>query len=97
MSATEELERLIDFDLWEEVALVFAGYLLPVVVKTVLEGRGIVELPDEVYGLISMVGAGYALDGRQRNAAAVGGGVYVADTVANGRIGVKQRLTEMAA
>ncbi|WBE14029.1 structural protein VP6 [Saline Natrinema sp. J7-1 virus 1] len=97
MSSTEELERLMDFEFWEEVLVIFAGYLLPVVVKTVLEGRGIVELPDEVYGVISIIGAGYGLEGSYKHSAIMGGGVYVADTAVNGRMNVQDRLTEMAA
>lgn len=97
MSATEEVERLIEFDMWERVALVFAGFLLPTIVQTVLEGRGIVNLPNEVYGLATIVASGYFLDGTYRNAAGVGGGVYVVDQVANERMGIEQQLTEVAA
>lgn len=95
--ATEEVERLIEFDFWEEVALVFAGYLLPMIVQTVLEGRNIVNLPNEVYGLLVIVGSGYLLDGSYRASAGVGGGVYVTDQVANERFSVRNKLTEMAA
>lgn len=99
MSATKELERLMDLDMWEEVAFVFGGYLAPTLVQAILEGRDLIELPNEVYGLATIVGAGFApgLDRSHRAAASVGGGVYVTDTVVNGRIGAKQRLLEMAA
>lgn len=100
MSATKELQRLMDLDLWEEVALVFGGYLAPTLVQTILERRlNLLDLPNEAYGLATIVGAGLApgLKRNQRAAASVGGGVYVADEVVNGRIGADERLQELAA
>lgn len=96
LNASDELDRLLEFDHWEEVALAFAGFLLPTLVQVTLEGRGIVSLPNEAYGITAMVGSGIALDGEYRKAAGVGAGVYTVDQLLN-RFGIKQTIAKMGA
>ncbi|MCU4926655.1 hypothetical protein OB905_11790 [Halobacteria archaeon AArc-dxtr1] len=91
-SARSEVGRLLDFSMWMEVVLVFAGYLLPYMLKTFLEGRDIVTLPNEAYGVATIMGTGIIFSGNTRQALGVGGGVFVAQEVVTNRLGVTDAL-----
>ncbi|WP_157231322.1 hypothetical protein [Halostagnicola larsenii] len=91
-TAQGELGRLLDFGMWFEVILVFAGYLLPFFVKSTLEGRDIITLPNEVYGLAMIFGSGYVLSGSHRHSVGLGSGVYIAENVVSNRLEITDTL-----
>jgi len=95
-SATAELNRLADFDMWEDVIILFVGFIVPTLLKNTVEGRDIINLPDEVYGLVVIVGAGMLTSGSTRKFAAAGGGLYSVDALAQ-RLNIKTTLEEMGA
>ena len=91
-SAQSEIGRLLDFSMWTEVILVFAGYLLPFFVKSTLEGRDIINLPNELYGVATIFAGGYVLSGNRRHAVGLGSGVFIAENVATHRLGITDTL-----
>jgi hypothetical protein len=92
----EEIDRLVNFDHWEMVVLVAVGFMLPMLIKNTIEGREILSLPDELYGVATMVATGFLLDGEYRKFAGIGAGVYSVDKFLT-RIGVKSTLDSMGA
>lgn len=91
----DELKQLMDHDLVGEVLLAIlaiVGFLLPLLVKSAVEGRTDYELPDEAYGLLTIAPAWYALDGGYRSATAGGGVVYIGHKFTNERMNVQARL-----
>jgi len=84
-------DELSETDFWIDAALVFVGFMIPVVMANLVES-GSRDLPNVVYGGIT-AGAGVMTG---YNMVAVGGGVYALDTVAQ-RTGLKQRVTTLGA
>lgn len=91
---TDSFDVLLDEDEWMEAGAVFAGFLAPTVARNVLEGGTPFDIPDETYGLVVMVGGQYAP--MYSNQISLGGGVYVADKLAE-RFDVKQAVTDLGA
>lgn len=96
-SVKNEFERLADFDMWEDVIVLFVGFIVPTLLKNTLDSRAPVDIPDEVYGLVVIVGAGYLLDGDMKTMASLGGGLYTVDVLLEDRLGLKSRIQNMAA
>lgn len=92
----DEIGRLVNFEHWETVILVAVGFIVPMLLKNTLEGRNLFALPDELYGVVTMVATGLLLDGDYRRFAGIGAGVYTVDKFME-RIGVKATLNEMGA
>lgn len=84
-------DELMDSDVWVSAASVFAGYLAPNIVANVVEGRGGVDLPNELYGVATALGAEAFTDQRM---VTVGAGVYTTDQLAQ-RLGVKNTVTRL--
>jgi len=96
MDIDDEIDRLVNFDHWETVILVAVGFILPMLIKNTIEGRGLLDLPDELYGVITMLATGFLLDGDYRVYSGMGAGVYSVDKFL-ARIGVKSTLQNMGA
>lgn len=92
----DEIGRLVNFQHWETVVLVAVGFIAPMLIKNTLEGRNLFALPDELYGIVTMVATGLLLDGGYRRSAGLGAGVYTVDKFLE-RIGVKAKLSEVGA
>jgi hypothetical protein len=88
MPVTEELEELASMDLWKPVAFAVFGFMVPMLVKSALEGRTDIDLPDEAYGGFAIVGGVIALDDEAMVATAGGAAAYSADH-ATDRMGVQ--------
>lgn len=93
-SFNDSFDALLDFEEWERIAVIFAGFLAPTVAKNVIEPNSPYDIPDEVYGLLVMAGSQYSP--MYQNEMLVGGGLYVADQAAE-RVGLKSSVTEMGA
>jgi hypothetical protein len=92
----DEFSRLMDSEFVIHVVIVLAAYMVPTLLKNTIEGRDVVDLPDEVYGLVTVLGSGYLLDGDYRKFAGIGGGVYTVEKVTE-RAGIKSAVDEMGA
>lgn len=92
MALNDSFDVLLDEDEWMEAGAVFAGFMAPSVVRNLLEGGMPFDAPDELYGVATMVGGQYAP--MYANAISLGGGVYVADKLAE-RAELKQRVTAL--
>jgi hypothetical protein len=79
-------------DVWMNVLAVLGGFLAPTVLRNVVDPN-VRDLPDELYGVVIMLG-GYSTSFAQSNAIALGGGVYVADRLLV-RAGLKQTVTSL--
>jgi hypothetical protein len=93
---TDEFSRLMDSEFVVHVVVVLAAYMVPTLLKNTIEGRDVVDLPDEVYGVVTVLGSGYLLDGEYRKFAGIGGGVYTVEQAAE-RVGIKGAVEEMGA
>lgn len=89
---TDSFDVLMDEDEWLEAGAVFVGFMAPTVARNVLEGSLPFDAPDETYGVAVMVGGQYAP--MYSNQISLGGGVYVADKLAE-RADLKQRVTSI--
>lgn len=89
---SDSFDVLADADEWERAAGVFAGYLAPTVVRNLAEPNTPFDLPDEVYGVATMVGGQYLP--MYQNEVSLGGAVYTVDKLAE-RAELKQRVTRI--
>jgi len=94
MALNDSFDVLMDVDEWERAAGVFAGFLLPTVAKNVIEPNSPYDIPDELYGVLVMVGGQYSP--AYSSELTLGGGVYVADQLAE-RAELKQSVQSMGA
>jgi len=91
---SEQFQMLIDSEMIVEVAVVFAAFMIPTIVRNVLEPNTPFDVPDEAYGVLVALGATYLPD--YRAAAITGGGLYSFDKAAE-RFNLKQRVTSVGA
>jgi len=94
MPIDKTLSMLTDTDYYQDVGFVAGGWAFAVVLANVVERFGGMDLPNELYGVASVAGATYFLRGSDRKMMAAGGGIYVADQLAQ-RFGVKQSITQL--
>lgn len=94
MPISKTIDTLTDTDFAMNVGYVAGGWAFAVVLGNVLESMVGIDLPNELYGVVSIAGATYVLTGTDRKYASVGGGIYIADSVAQ-RLGVKQSVTQL--
>jgi len=88
----DSFDTLADSDMWMDVAILFGAFLAGTVARNLIEPNSPWDLPDEVYGVLVVLGAGYLPEGE--NMARMGGGLYTADKLAV-RFGLKQRVTSV--
>lgn len=93
---TDSFEVLADGEMWMNIVVLGAGFMGGTLVKNTVEGRNLVDAPDEAYGLVVSVASYYALDGDYQKFATIGGGLYTVDKLAQ-RFGVKSRVEGMGA
>jgi hypothetical protein len=88
----DSFETLADSDMWTDVGILFGGFMAPTVARNLIEPNLPWDPPDEAYGVAVVLGAGYLPEGT--NMARTGGGLYVADKLAE-RADLKQRVTSV--
>jgi len=92
----DEFSRLMDSEFVVHVVVVLVAYMAPTLLKNTIEGRDVLDLPDEVYGVAVVLASGYLLDGDYRKFAGIGGGVYTVEQAAE-RVGIKGAVEGMGA
>lgn len=86
----DSFDTLVDSDLWMDAVILFGAFLAGTVAKNLIEPNSPWDLPDEVYGGVVILGAGYLPEGE--NMARMGGGLYVVDKLGE-RFGIKKAVT----
>jgi len=94
MPIDKTLDMLTDADFAMDIGFVVGGWVFAVVSANVVERFAGMDLPNELYGVASVAGASYVLSGYERKMMATGGGIYVADQLAQ-RFGLKQSVTNL--
>ena len=91
----DAFEQVIEFDMWERVLAILAGFFAPTVLQN-LAGGIVPTAADhrEVYGLA--VVAGGQLSPQYSTELSLGGGVYTADAAAE-RFGIKSTIVNAGA
>lgn len=89
----DSFDQLADTEMWENVAVLFAGFLAGTLMKNTIEGRLERNLPDEAYGAVVIVLSVSFLDGEFQQFGALGGGLYTADKLAE-RFDIKSAVLE---
>ncbi|GAB3318478.1 hypothetical protein EI982_06910 [Haloplanus rallus] len=88
----DSFDTLADSDMWTDIGILFGSFLAGTVVRNLIEPHSPWDLPDEVYGVAIVLGAGYLPEGT--NIARMGGGLYTVDKLAE-RLDLKQRVTSV--
>lgn len=70
-----DYERLMEPKLWANVAFVVIGFVIPEVLRRLIEDSG-TDLPNETYGVVSAFGAMSLTKGRQSTYLVTGAGMY---------------------
>lgn len=96
MAISQTISMLTSTDFATNVGFVAGGWAFAVVLGNVVERFAGMDLPNELYGVASIGASTYFLSGNDRKYAAAGGGIYVADQLAQ-RFGVKQSVTQLGA
>jgi hypothetical protein len=91
MEFGDAFDTLADDEFWMDAAMVFIGFIFPIVLANVIEGMADMDLPNELYG-IGVAGAASVGDYRM---VSVGGGLYTVDALAQ-RGEVKQRVSNLS-
>lgn len=94
MAIDDTVSMLTDTDYAMNVAFVAGGWAAAVVLGNVIENFAGMDLPNELYGVVSIGVSTYALTGSDRKYMAAGGGIYIVDQVAQ-RFGLKQSVTQL--
>lgn len=91
----DAFETLMDFDMWEEVAAILAGFFAPTVIQNLVGGY-VPSMIDhnETYGLVVVAGGQFSP--AYSNEISIGGGLYTADAAAE-RFGIKGRVEGVGA
>ena len=91
----DAFDNLVEFDMWEKVLAILAGFFAPTVLRNIAGGfvPASVDVP-EAYGLAVMAGGQFAP--AYENELSLGGGLYTADKAAE-RFGVKSTIVEAGA
>lgn len=92
MDFGDAFDTLAESEFWIDAAMVFAGFILPIIAANVTESYG-PDLPDEIYG-VAVVAGNEAFYGESM--ISVGGGLYTVDAIAQ-RAGVKGTITQLGA
>lgn len=86
----DAFEQMLDFDMWEEVAAILAGFFAPTILRNLTSGF----VPNsvdyrELYGVAVVAGGQFSP--AYQNELSIGGGLYTADALAE-RVGVKSTV-----
>jgi len=92
---SDAFEQVVEFDMWEQVLAILAGFFAPTVLRNIAGGfvPNSVDVP-EAYGLAVMAGGQFAP--AYENELSLGGGLYTADKAAE-RFGVKSTIVNAGA
>lgn len=93
---TDSFEVLADGEMWVNIVVLGAGFMSGTLIKNTVEGRDLVNLPDESYGIGVVLASYFALDGDYQRFGMLGGGLYTVDKAAQ-RFGIKSRVEGMGA
>jgi len=91
---SEQFQMLADSEMIVEVIVIFAAFMLPTILRNVLEPNTPFDVPDEAYGVLVAFVAGYLPEYQAQ--ARLGGGLYAADKAAE-RFDLKQRVSQVGA
>lgn len=83
-------DNIADAEKALDAATAFAGFLAPLLVKTVIEGWTDFDTYDELFGLAAVLIAEIGLDDAKREAQ-IGAGIYILNRTAK-RYGVQQKI-----
>ena len=84
-------DKLADTGMWENVLVLFAGFLGATLFKNTIEGRVSLDVPDEAYGILVIALSAGMLEGEYQQFAVAGGGLYTVDKLAE-RFGIKSKV-----
>lgn len=90
---SNQYETLANGELWINFLVLAAAYVVTRGVETFAEGMTDFDIPNELYGVITILGANGWLAGDYRQYAMAGGGIYVLDEVGK-RFEIKDELEE---
>lgn len=90
---SDQYETLANGEMWINFLVLAAAYIVTRGVETFAEGLTDFDIPNELYGLITILAANGSLEGETRQYAIAGGGIYVLDEVGK-RFEIKQELEE---
>ena len=92
---SDAFDQVVEFDMWERVLAILAGYFAPTVLQNVLGGSlpGVVDEP-EAYGLAVVAGGQFAP--AYETELSLGGGLYTAEKAAE-RFNVKSTIVSVGA
>lgn len=90
MELDESFQALTDTEMWMDALVVLVGYLVPAVLKMLIDSR--YDLPDEVYGLGTIAGAQVAAPDGYKRTAQIGAGMHVVVSAGNRSEQVSQWL-----
>lgn len=96
MSVAENFDALTDTEFGMDVGTIFAAFLAPTVASGAVDRLAPTynqRIPRELYGAAEIVAAEWGLDGDMKVNVQTGGGLYVADKLAE-RLGIKGRIAE---
>lgn len=89
----DSFDRLADTGTWEDIVILFAGFIAGTLLKNTIEGRMDFDAPDEVYGVVVIIASVSFLDGDLQRYGSLGGGLYTVDKLAE-RLNIKSRVAE---
>ncbi|MFU1780714.1 hypothetical protein ACM16X_04970 [Haloarcula japonica] len=92
MTLNDAFGIVADTGTWEDASAVLAGFLAPTVARNVIEPNTGQDLPDEVYGILVVLGGQYSP--MYGNMVTLGGATYTVDKLLQ-RVNLKQSITQM--
>lgn len=95
-NVANDLGALMDAEMWMDVAIVLVGFIAPVLLANTVDD--VVDLPDEIYGIVVIAISNLAMDRRtkQSKMLTLGGGLYTLDQLLE-RVGLKDRVENFGA
>lgn len=95
-NVASDLGALMDADMWMDVAIVLVGFVAPTLLANTVDN--VVELPDEIYGVIVIAISNLAMDRRtsESKMLSLGGGLYTLDALLE-RFGIKETVEQVGA
>jgi hypothetical protein len=84
-------DKLADTGMWQNVLVLFGGFLGATLFKNTIEGRVEIDIPDEAYGILIIAASAGLLEGEYQQFAVMGGGLYTVDKLAE-RFGIKSKV-----
>lgn len=92
---SDAFEQVYEFDMWEEVLAILAGFFAPTIVKNLAQGAVPDAIDyDEMYGLVVVVAGQFSP--AYQHEISIGGGLYTADKLAE-RANIKSTIVGVGA